>query len=95
MTDNLKVNVPQSWCYDNATEKCAQYGRLYTFEAAAQACPLPGEGWRLPTADEWAQLVVLYGHGAKDTLAMRKAAYKSLLYPGVVANSRMPDMAGQ
>jgi uncharacterized protein (TIGR02145 family) len=34
MTTNLKLNIPDSYCYDNADENCEQYGRLYTWKAA-------------------------------------------------------------
>lgn len=37
------------------------YGRLYTWEAAKQACSKLGNGWRLPTDKEWQELVQLYG----------------------------------
>ena len=46
-----------SWCYDNAPKNCEMYGRLYTWEAAKKVCP---EGWHLPTAAEWKELLEDY-----------------------------------
>lgn len=31
-------------------------GRLYAWESAQQACAAIGDGWRLPTNEEWRQL---------------------------------------
>lgn len=39
------------------------YGRLYTLEAAKEACP---EGWRLPTDDDWQNLEQAMGMSASD-----------------------------
>ena len=39
-----------SWCYDNDPANCIIYGRLYTWDAARNACP---SGWRLPTRQDW------------------------------------------
>ena len=38
MTKNMNVEVDNSWCYDNQTTNCDKYGRLYTYEAAKEAC---------------------------------------------------------
>src|SRR5262245_36047426 len=42
MTTNLKLNISNSYCYENATENCELYGRLYTWESARQGCRLLG-----------------------------------------------------
>ena len=47
-------SLAQSWCYDDKSENCKKYGRLYNWEAAKKVCP---EGWHLPTVDEWYELV--------------------------------------
>jgi len=39
--------------YENADVTSYPIGRFYTWEEAMKACP---EGWRLPTAEEWAAL---------------------------------------
>ena len=43
-----------NWCYNDDPEYCKKFGRLYNWEAAQKACP---EGWHLPTADEWLELI--------------------------------------
>jgi uncharacterized protein (TIGR02145 family) len=83
MTENLRVNIPGSYCYDNTKQHCDQYGRLYTWTAAAEGCALLGNGWELPSSEDWRHLTVLYGGQARDSLAMRKAAYQALLDNGV------------
>lgn len=74
MTANLNLNIPDSYCYENAAGNCAQYGRLYTWESARQGCRSLGEGWRLPTSGEWEQLTKLYGGMAVDSNVLRKGA---------------------
>lgn len=53
MTKNLNVDVEGSYCYDGADSNCTKYGRLYTWNAAMEACPA---GWRLPSMMEWVKL---------------------------------------
>ena len=43
-----------NWCYNNDPEYCKKFGRLYNWESAQEVCP---EGWHLPTADEWLELI--------------------------------------
>jgi uncharacterized protein (TIGR02145 family) len=50
MAENLNHETPDSWCYGDDPTHCAEYGRLYTWEAARAACPA---GWHLPTEAEW------------------------------------------
>ena len=49
MAENLKFRLPESYCYDNSTQNCENYGRLYTWNAAKKACP---DGWSLPMGDD-------------------------------------------
>jgi len=81
-TANLKMNIPGSYCYDDKNENCRQYGRIYTWEAANRACPLLGEGWRLPANSEWWELTKLHGGMNTDTTIIRQRAYLSLLAGG-------------
>ena len=81
-TDNLKINIPGSYCYDDVKSNCDRYGRLYTWEAAQQACKVLGEGWRLPTSDEWLQLAKHYGGVSGNSTDSGKAVYKALLQGG-------------
>jgi uncharacterized protein (TIGR02145 family)/uncharacterized repeat protein (TIGR02543 family) len=57
--ENLSYQTPEnSWCYDDKTENCVKYGRLYEWETAKKACPA---GWHLPTRDEWNDLISAAG----------------------------------
>lgn len=58
MANNLNVNVPGSWPYNEDPAMGAKYGRLYTWEAAVKACP---KGWHLPTLEEWTELLNYLG----------------------------------
>lgn len=97
MATNLKVNISDSYCYDDSAENCERYGRLYTWQAAQMGCRLLGKGWRLPTKDEWQRLAGFYGRTAKDSVEARKRAYQSLLYTGnsqfnaLLGGGRAPD----
>ncbi|HMG66219.1 MAG TPA: FISUMP domain-containing protein, partial [Chitinophagaceae bacterium] len=61
LTDNLKINIPGSYCYENVAQNCDRYGRLYTWKSAQEGCKLLGKGWRLPTNEEWRKMAGLYG----------------------------------
>ena len=55
MAENLDYAVTDSYCYDNDPTNCSTYGRLYTRDAAANACP---EGWHLPSHVEFKNLLI-------------------------------------
>ena len=82
MTRNLDMDTASSYCYDDAERKCSQYGRLYTWESAWRACLALGDGWRLPTEEEWRQLAKHYGGVNEDSSDKGKAAYMALLTGG-------------
>lgn len=60
-TDNLRLDLPGSYCHSDAASHCLRFGRLYTWASAAQVCTRLGAGWRLPTDDEWRRLANAYG----------------------------------
>lgn len=60
MAQNLNYETTDSWCHENKSENCKEYGRLYTWEIAKKACP---QGWHLPTNDEWWEMVSHYKEG--------------------------------
>jgi uncharacterized protein (TIGR02145 family) len=97
MTTNLKLNIPGSYCYENEQIHCTQYGRLYTWEAAQSGCIQLGAGWRLPSMNEWQQLISYYPGIPSDSIENRKAAYKALLSGGdaqfnaLLGGGRNPD----
>jgi uncharacterized protein (TIGR02145 family) len=81
-TANLDVDVAPSSCYDGVPENCRKYGRLYTWEAARQACAALGDRWRLPTNDEWHRLGKAYGGIREETADKGRAAYEALIAGG-------------
>jgi len=81
-THNLDVNTIPSYCYDDAEPNCRRYGRLYTWESARRACQAVGDGWRLPTDDEWRQMAKHYGGISEDSEDRGKVAYRELLAGG-------------
>lgn len=50
MAENLNYSMENSWCYNNQDSNCDQYGRLYSWDAAQNACPT---GWHLPDVYEF------------------------------------------
>src|SRR5688572_31482780 len=74
-TANLNVDVSPSYCYEDAEANCGRYGRLYTWESAQRVCSSLGQGWRLPTDDEWRQLAKRYGGVSQDSDEEGRAAF--------------------
>src|SRR5437762_2319498 len=60
-TSNLSVNTGRSYCYEDAEPNCSRYGRMYNWESAQRGCQSLGDGWRLPTDEEWRQMAKHYG----------------------------------
>ena len=81
-TRNLDVNTEPSYCYEDAELNCRRYGRLYTWESARRACRSLGDGWRLPTDDEWRQMAKHYGGVSEDSDDKGKVAYQALMAGG-------------
>jgi len=81
-TRNLDVDTVPSHCYEDAQLNCRQYGRLYTWNSAQWACQSLGNGWRLPTDDEWRLRAKRYGGVSEDSEDKGKAAYKALFAGG-------------
>lgn len=82
LSQNLNINIPESFCYGDSVENCLQYGRLYTWESARKGCEMLGKEWRLPTNDEWEQMAQHYGgiridpqQDGKEALPARPARY--------------------
>ena len=81
-TENLNVNTDRSHCYEDSELNCRRYGRLYTWESAQRGCRSLGDGWRLPSDDEWRQMAKHYGGVRDDSDDGGKAAYAALLIGG-------------
>lgn len=58
MAENLNYESRYSYCYEDKTENCAKYGRLYTWSGAMEACPA---GWGLPSLEEFQILLAAVG----------------------------------
>lgn len=77
-TANLNADASPSYCYDDAEPNCRRYGRLYTWASAQQVCQSLGDGWRLPTDDEWRQMAKRYGGVSADSADKGNAAFAAL-----------------
>ncbi|MCQ2124632.1 MAG: hypothetical protein MJZ25_10650 [Fibrobacter sp.] len=53
MAENLNYETSESKCYDNKESNCKRMGRLYTWDAAMDACP---DGWSLPNNSDFSEL---------------------------------------
>lgn len=69
---NLNYNTDGSYCYDNKEENCYLYGRLYTWEAAQNACPT---GWHLMTDAEFESIRNLFESDEVASLKSTKGWY--------------------
>ena len=59
MAENLNYRTEGSYCYDDDELTCFQYGRLYKWEPATDACPA---GWHLPSYKEILDLKIELSH---------------------------------
>jgi len=78
MVQNLNYNMEGSFCYDDDIKNCQQYGRLYTWDAAIQACP---KGWHLPSGEEWLQLAAAYSEPS-NAIPDSKESHQALIAGG-------------
>lgn len=62
MAENLSLLVKESWFYQNNAQNGLHFGRLYTWQAAMEACP---DGWRLPLVSDWDEMISFLG-GEKE-----------------------------
>jgi uncharacterized protein (TIGR02145 family) len=81
-TENLHANIRSSYCYEDAESKCREYGRLYTWESAFQACQSLGHEWRLPSEPEWRQLARSVGGVFDDSEDKGRGAFTALMTGG-------------
>ena len=54
MAENLNFVTDSSFCVEDLPANCDKYGRLYQEFDAEKACP---EGWAIPQASDWRDLV--------------------------------------
>ena len=77
MAANLNYQSAGSFCYVDDSTYCAQFGRLYTWEAAQRACP---PGWNLATPADWDALIASFG--GTETRQAELATFETLLWGG-------------
>lgn len=82
LTENLSLAAAGSSCYQGEARMCTQYGRLYTWDGAWQACRAVGRGWRLPTETEWSLLAKPYGGVDGESPDSGQGAYRALIAGG-------------
>ena len=82
MTENLDIDKHPSFCYDDAIRHCNRFGRLYTWESASNACNALGNGWRLPTDQEWTTMISYYGGVDQDSILENPPTYGQLVSDG-------------
>lgn len=75
MAENLNYETETSACPDGDSRNCKRLGRLYTWAEAKTVCP---EGWRLPTNEDFAQILA-QSHDGESGVVPNKvgAALKS------------------
>jgi len=72
MAQNLNYQIGSSWCYDNDNSNCEKYGRLYGWNTAKVACPA---GWKLPSRQDWDELVSACGGDAQNKCLKSKTGW--------------------
>jgi uncharacterized protein (TIGR02145 family) len=99
-TLNLDRQLDGSFCYADAADNCAHYGRLYTWTTAKQACETLGDGWQVPTDQDWRGLASRYGGISSEGPDSGRGAFQELTYGGtsgfnaLLGGGRSPGGAG-
>ena len=84
MKRNLNYGGDYSYCYDNSSSNCHEYGRLYLWFGATQACP---DGWQLPSENEWSILIDYLGGGSLAGGKLKESGFLHWEEPNVGANN--------
>ncbi|GBU22260.1 hypothetical protein R80B4_02166 [Fibrobacteres bacterium R8-0-B4] len=96
MKKNLDIETESgSWCYGEGgqlipaevRDKCAEYGRLYNWEAAMAVCPA---GWHLPSRADVRSLTDLAG----DTMYVSVPRYRDTIYTWPGAGTKLKSSSG-
>ena len=82
MAENLNYgNDSLGKCFWDDDENCSEYGRFYTYEEARTVCP---DGWRLPTENDFSELVENVGGSENAAVYLRSTEWGGDL-PGINA----------
>ena len=65
MAENLYSQYMSPYCFQNRTDYCEMYGRLYTFSLTEDACP---DGWHVPDTTDWKILLEAVGNKSAKKL---------------------------
>jgi len=87
MKYNLQNDELGSICYDEDSLNCKEYGRLYCWQAALDACP---PGFRLPTDEDWSVLINSLGGPDSASEALLKGGSSGFDIP--LAGNYQPEM---
>lgn len=52
-----------AWCYSNDPDRDDKFGKLYNWFAVNDSRGLAPDGWRIPTDEDWNQLITFLGGG--------------------------------
>lgn len=63
MTQNLNFATPNSSCYDNSSNNCSIYGKLY---GPSELSILAPPGWHVATLDDWLKLAKFLGDSPQN-----------------------------
>lgn len=87
MAENLNYAMPRSWCYEDDSQNCQRFGRLYAWNSALKACP---EGWSLPSKYDWESLrkIVESEYGVGEAGRILKSGAFSAQFGGDRFNGR-------
>ena len=82
MAENLNYgNDSLGKCFWDDDENCSEYGRFYTYEESRTVCP---DGWRLPTENDFSELIENVGGSANAAVYLRSTEWGGDL-PGINA----------
>ncbi len=81
--ENINYEMGDSWWYDNSSANGDVYGRLYTWDAALNACP---NGWYLPNDEEWKTMEMYLG--------MSQSEADNTSYRGTDEGEKMKTISG-
>lgn len=84
-TDNTDLLTKNTWCYNDSTQNCETFGRLYTWDAATLEGTVQGicpDGWHVSTRDDWENLIAFINDDANIGLKLKSSNYwKDLYFP--------------
>lgn len=65
MAENLYSQLMSPYCFQNRTDYCEMYGRLYTLSLTENSCP---DGWHVPDSTDWKILLEAVGNNSAKKL---------------------------